>query len=88
MHVLSFEADTAIFLLLELWPNTMAVIAARWFERDLRGENGGYCPFSLADEAENESIPGMDHRWIVESVEPDRAKLEVGSTARHVADCK
>lgn len=86
MQVLSFEADTAMFLSLELCPNTTAVIAARWFESDLRGENGRSWPFSLADEAENDSNPGIDQTWIVESVEPDRRKLEVGSTARHVVD--
>ena len=88
MHVLSLEADTAMFLSLELWPNATAVIAARWFERDLRGEKGRSWPFSLAVKAENESRPGIDQTWIVESVEPDRRKLEVGSTARHVVDCR
>lgn len=86
MHVLSLEADTAMFLSLELWPNTTAVIAARWFERDLKGEKGKSWLFSLAEEAENESRPGMDQTCAVESVEPDRRKLEVGSTARHVVD--
>ena len=75
-----------MFLLPELWPNTMAVIAARWFESDLKGENGRSWPLSLADEAENESRPGIDQTCMFESVEPDRKKLEVGSTARHVVD--
>ena len=84
MQVLSFEADMAMFLSLELWPNTMAVIAARWLESDLRGENGTSWPFALADEAVNESRPGIDQTWINESEEPDRRKLEVGSTVRQV----
>ena len=62
----------------------MAVIAARWFVRDRSGENGGSLAISSTSEFENESSPGIDHTCIVESVEPDRRKLEVGSTARHV----
>lgn len=64
----------------------MAVIAARWFESVLRGENDRSGPFPLTDEVENESRPGIDQTWIVESVEPDRRKLEVGSTAVQVID--
>lgn len=75
-----------MFLLLELCPTIMAVIAARWFESDLEGENGRSWPCSLADEAEKESRSGIDQTWIVESVEPDSRKLEVGSTARHAVD--
>ena len=86
MQVLSFDAETAIFCLLELWPDTMVVIAARWFESDLKGEKANSWPLSRIDEVENESNPGIDQTWIVESVEPDKRKLKVGSAARHVVD--
>lgn len=84
MHDLSSEAETAMLFLLKLWPTTMAVTTARWFESDLRGENGTSWPVSVVVEAKKERMFGIDQTWMFESAEPDRRKLAVGSMARHV----
>ena len=88
MQVLSLEAETAMLFALELWPNTTAVIAARCCESERRGPRIGPSLYSLTDDAENDSSPGIDHTLIVESGEPDNKKLAVGSTARHVVACR
>lgn len=38
--------------------------------------------------SKNESSEGMDQRCILQSGDPDRRKLEVWSTARHVVGCR
>lgn len=88
MHVLSADAETAIFMVLELWPKTRALIDARWFERDFSGENGSGWLGSLITGARNDSRDGMDQRCILASGDPDRRKFDVGSTARHVVGCR
>lgn len=84
MQVLSAEADTAIFMALELWPKARALMVARWFEREWSGEKGSGWLESVDEEARNDSRDGMDQRCMLESGDPDRRKFDVGSTARHV----
>lgn len=76
MADLSPDIDTAMFALLELCPQAIDVIGPRWVDsvwtgvRDVSGEK--------------ERIAGSAHTWTMASGEPERKKLEVGSTARDV----
>ena len=59
-------------------------MAARWFERLLSGENRSDRLGSLPDGVENDSSNGIDHTWMFESRDPERRKLDVGSTFKQV----
>jgi len=69
MQVLSLLADIQIFALLELWPITKDVTAARWLER-LRVASGG------AVEARDMRL-GIDHTWMFESSDPETKCCDV-----------
>ena len=48
------------------------------------GEKGSGWLGSVPDGTENERSDGIDQTWIFESRDPERRKLDVGSTARQV----
>lgn len=73
MADLSPDIDTAMFALLELCPHAMDDIGPRCVERVCTGER--------EVSGENERIAGNDQTWIMASEDPERKKLEVGSTA-------
>lgn len=52
----------AMLAMPELWPNSRAVMAARWFESDLRGESGCAWLASWIDDGRNERSDGIDQR--------------------------
>lgn len=68
--------DTAIFALLELCPQAIDDMGPRWAERVWTGER--------EVSGERERIEGSAHTWIMASEEPDRKKVEEGSTTMHV----
>jgi hypothetical protein len=76
MADLSSDTETAMLELLELCPQTMEVIGPRCVERVCKGERDV--------SGEKDRIDGRAHTCIMESGEPERKKLEVGSTAREV----
>jgi hypothetical protein len=62
--------------LLALWPQTMDEMGPRWVERVCTGERDV--------SGEKERMAGRAQTWIMASGEPERKKLEVGSTASAV----
>lgn len=46
----------------ELWPNARALMAARWSEKDLRGERGCAWLASWFDDGRKERSDGIDQR--------------------------
>ncbi len=50
------------------------------------GERGVGWLESVDEACEKERSPGRDQIWMFESEDPERRKLEVGSTAREVID--
>ena len=77
-----------MLVLLKLWPTMRHVISARWWERVWRGEKGDDWLGSLLVEDEKERRAGMDQIRMFESGDPERRKLDVGSTTRHVVACR
>lgn len=59
-------------------------MAARWFVSVLRGENGRGWLGSFCEGWEKDKSEGNDQSWRLESEDPERMKLKVGSTARQV----
>ena len=62
--------------LLELCPQTMEEMGPRWVERVCTGEREA--------SGEKDNIEGSAHTWIMASEDPERKKLEDGSTTMHV----
>jgi hypothetical protein len=65
-----------MFALLELWPHASDEIGPRCVERVWTGVRDV--------SGEKERMAGSAHTWIMASDEPDRKKLDEGSTARDV----
>lgn len=76
MADLSPDIDTAMLALLELCPHMTDDIGPRWVESVWTGE----CEVS----GEKESMAGRLQTWIMASEEPERKKLEYGSTVSDV----
>ena len=76
MADLSPEMETAMLALLQLCPQAMDDMGPRWVESVCMGEREA--------SGEKESIDGSAHTCIMASEEPDRKKLEEGSTTMHV----
>jgi len=76
MADLSPDIDTAMFALLELCPHTMDDIGPRCVESVWTGER--------EVSGEKDKIAGRAQTWIMASEDPERKKLEDGSTAMHV----
>jgi hypothetical protein len=72
MADLSSDIDTAMLAVLELWPQAMEDMGPRWVERVCMGEREA--------SGEKDSMAGSAHTWIIASEEPERKKLEDGST--------
>jgi hypothetical protein len=76
MTDLSADADTAMFALLELWPHAIDEIGPRCVERVWTGVRDV--------SGEKERMAGSAHTWTMASDEPERKKLDEGSTAMDV----
>lgn len=63
------------------WPTTRWVMGARWCDRLRTGERGGGWVGSVDEGWTKERRAGRDQTWMLESGEPERRKLPVGSTA-------
>ncbi len=91
--MLSLEDDIAMFMELRECPTTRLVMPARWFESVRRGSREELFDRSVVEGELKESNNGRDQTCIdCESEEPERIKLDVGSTARLVTgercDCE
>ena len=82
--VLSWAAEMAIFPRPMPCPIASAVIAVRWFPNVRIGEFGAFWSCPVDTGLENDSNCGIDQTWTLASGEPDRTKLEVGSTTSEV----
>jgi hypothetical protein len=80
MAVLSPATDTAMFALLALWPHAIEETGPRWMDsvwtgvRDVSGEK--------------DRMAGRAQTWTMASDEPERKKLDEGSTAMDVTGCR
>jgi hypothetical protein len=69
-----------MFALLELCPQAIAATGPRWVERVWTGVRDA--------SGEKDRMAGSAHTWTMASGEPERKKLDEGSTARDVTGCR
>jgi hypothetical protein len=80
MADLSPDIDTAMLALLELCPQAMAEMGPRWVESVCIGER--------EVSGEKDRIDGSTQTCIIASEDPDRKKVEEGSTVMEVTGCR